>query len=157
MREIKISLETATRWYNGADNELKDLALQTYPELGKKLKNWEDLKKIKGYYINNNSYISYIESASTFNEYSNLFKTEKQAKSAVAMAKLSQLMSVYNDGWVADWSDFRQDKYCICFKDKKLQVFLYVNIKQFLTFKTVELAEEFLENFREDIETYFNF
>jgi len=32
-REIKISRETAERWYNGCDKELKELALQTYPEL----------------------------------------------------------------------------------------------------------------------------
>jgi hypothetical protein len=32
-REIKISRETAERWYNGNDKELKELALQTYPEL----------------------------------------------------------------------------------------------------------------------------
>lgn len=32
-RPIKISKETATHWYNGEDNELKQLAIQTYPEL----------------------------------------------------------------------------------------------------------------------------
>jgi hypothetical protein len=32
-REIKITRETAERWYNGCDKELKELALQTYPEL----------------------------------------------------------------------------------------------------------------------------
>lgn len=32
-RPIQISQETATRWYNGEDNELKQLAIQTYPEL----------------------------------------------------------------------------------------------------------------------------
>ncbi len=32
-REIKISRETAERWYNGDDKELKELAFQTYPEL----------------------------------------------------------------------------------------------------------------------------
>lgn len=32
-RPIQISKETATRWYNGEDNELKQLAIQTYPEL----------------------------------------------------------------------------------------------------------------------------
>jgi hypothetical protein len=32
-REIKITRETAERWYNGNDVELKELALQTYPEL----------------------------------------------------------------------------------------------------------------------------
>jgi hypothetical protein len=32
-REIKITRETAERWYNQCDKELKELALQTYPEL----------------------------------------------------------------------------------------------------------------------------
>ena len=51
MREIKISLDTATRWYNGTDEELKGLAIQTYPELAKKElpKSWEELGEIKGY------------------------------------------------------------------------------------------------------------
>ena len=44
-REIKISRETAERWYNGCDKELKELALQTYPELKPK---YESGKWYKG-------------------------------------------------------------------------------------------------------------
>jgi hypothetical protein len=46
-REIKITRETAERWYNGNDKELKELALQTYPELKPK---YEVGKWYKGKY-----------------------------------------------------------------------------------------------------------
>ena len=46
-REIKITRETAERWYNGCDKELKELALQTYPELKPK---YESGKWYKGKY-----------------------------------------------------------------------------------------------------------
>jgi hypothetical protein len=157
MREIKISLQTATRWFNGTDNELKQLAIQTYPELVKKQlpKSWEGLGKISGYYINGNcEIIDYSDKVLDTNK--NTFATENQAKSALVMAKLSQLIAVYNDGWVADWSDGNQNKYCIIC-DKSVRIGVYTNLKKFLTFKTRELAKEFLENFIEDIETYFNF
>ena len=158
MREIKISLETAQRWFNGADNELKQLALQTYPELAKKElpKKWEVLDVIKGFYINNTSIICNSYTATIPNN-RNVFATFKQAESIIAMAKLSQVMAVYNDGWVADWSNVMQDKWRIVFHLRKPMVEKNIRYKEFLTFKTEELAEEFLTNFREDIETYFNF
>ena len=158
-RTIKISLETATRWANGSDNELKELALQTYPELAKKQlpKSWEELGVISGYYIEPNSEISEYEvEPPLVNKHQNIFATKNQAKSALAMAKLSQVMAVYNGNWQADWSDFNQNKYCICFNGK-LSIFIHGIKKHFLSFKTKELAEEFLTNFKEDIETYFNF
>jgi hypothetical protein len=160
MREIKISIETATRWYNGADNELKDLALQTYPELGKKQlpKSWEELDIIKGFFVQDDSVIWTADPIKAVPSNQNVFATKKQAKSALAMAKLSQVMAVYNDGWVADWSDVTQPKFCIFIDEgKKLVVGCFHNQKQFLTFKTRELASEFLENFREDIDVYYNF
>jgi hypothetical protein len=35
-KTIKITIDTATRWYNGENAELKELALQAFPELGHK-------------------------------------------------------------------------------------------------------------------------
>jgi hypothetical protein len=159
MREIKISIETATRWYNGTDNELKDIALQTYPELGKKQlpKSWEELEVIKGFFVQNDSVIWNADPLKVVPSNQNVFATENQAKSALAMAKLSQVMTVYNDGWVADWSDGNKLKWCILFVQKNLKIHTSFLSKHFLTFKTKKLAQEFLENFREDIETYFNY
>jgi hypothetical protein len=160
MREIKISIETATRWYNGADNELKDLALQTYPELGKKQlpKSWEELDIVKGFFVQNDSVIWTADPVKAVPSNQNVFATENLAEShGKAAAKLSQVMAVYNDGWVVDWNDAMQDKWCILFVQKNLKIHSGFVTKHFLTFKTEQLAEEFLSNFREDIETYFNF
>jgi hypothetical protein len=160
MREIKISIETATRWYNGTDNELKDLALQTYPELGKKQlpKSWEELDIVKGFFVQNDSVIWTADPVKAVPSNQNVFATENQAEShGKAASKLSQVMAVYNDGWVADWNNGNQLKWCILFVPKNLKIHTSFVTKHFLTFKTKELAKEFLENFREDIDVYYNF
>jgi hypothetical protein len=159
-RSVKISLETAQRWYNGTDKELKELALQTYPEVAKKElpKKWEELKKISGYYHPRPFVkIQRVYESENSLENHNVFATEKQAKSALAMAKLSQVMAVYNDGWVADWDNEDECKFCIVFVSDSIVInFVYLT-KHFLALKTEELAKEFLTNFKEDIETYFNY
>ena len=153
MREIKISQETASRWYNGTDSELKELALQTYPELAVKElpKNWEDLGRISGYYVNARSEVVIDGGATNFKN-RNFFATEEQVEASIAMAQLSQLMAVYNDGWVADWSD-GISKDCLCrFGDKfTLEIRSYYG--SFLTFKDRKTAELFLENFSSLIQT----
>ena len=158
-RNIKIDITTAQRWAEGTDKELKELALQTFPELAKKQlpKKWEDLKEIQGYYVTQNSKISTPLSNLVLIEKHNIFATHNQAKSAIAMAKLSQLIAVYNGDWVADWKNLNQNKYCIVSDGKCLSIFKYLMIKEFLAFKDMETAEEFLNNFRDDIETYFNY
>lgn len=157
-RNVKISLETATRWHNGTDNELKELAVQTYPELAKKelLKSFEELDKISGYYISTYSEL-YNSTGMNVERNHNTFATENQAKSSIAMAKLSQVMAVYNDGWVADWSKDSENKYCLYMVRNKIILQRLTIEKRFLAFKSNEIAEEFLANFREDIETYFNY
>lgn len=115
------------------------------------------MEVIKGYYLDIYSCIHDIKT-SPRKTYINIFATKNQAKSALAMAKLSQVMAVYNDGWDADWSDVTQPKFCIFMEEgKKLVVGCFHNQKQFIAVKTDWLAKEFLTNFKEDIETYFNF
>jgi hypothetical protein len=127
MREIKISLETAQRWYNGQDTELKELAVQTYPELAKKElpKTYEEL----GHIITS-------------------FATNEQVLAVDAMRKLSQLMAVYNDGWIPDYKD-NTDKYGLYFESERIIIGYLVNCRCFLIFKTKEIAKEFLENFKD--------
>jgi hypothetical protein len=130
-RNVKISLETAQRWCNGTNNELKELAVQTYPEVAKKElpKSWEELGKPYATFIN-------VEQGDAFE----------------ALHKLSQLIKVYNDGWKPDWSD-SEYKYCVGFTNEKLDIGNWIDYKQFLAFKDKKTAELFLENFRELIET----
>lgn len=81
----------------------------------------------------------------------------REIKISLETAQLSQLMAVYNDGWTADWSDNSQVKSCIKCFDGELSVDNEYSYKYFLTFKTPELTEEFLENFKQLINTYYKF
>lgn len=122
MRNIQLSLETANRWYNGQDQELKDLAVQTYPELAKKElpKSWEEL-----------------------NLHINAFATKEQAEASIALAQLSQLLAVYNDGKTELTHYIRIKKGC-----NTIKIFSISGLTNFLSFKDYETAELFLKNFR---------
>jgi hypothetical protein len=153
-RNVKISLETAQRWYNGTDKELKELAVQTYPELAKKElpKSWVELENITGYYLNLESKAKFIHDCHTDKTNSSIFATKEQAEASIAMAQLSQLMKVYNDGWEPDWSDKTKNKFCIDTECGKISKYTYTITGKFLSFKDVKTRDLFLENFRELIE-----
>lgn len=112
-------------------------------------KTWEELNKINGYYISGHSRIENLDtSVGCIDINKNVFATEEQAKATIALAQLSQLMHVYNDGWVPDWNDDNM-KYCIkYYKNEIITERRYV-YSLFLAFKTNELAETFLENFKD--------
>ena len=119
-RNVKIKLETANRWYEQGD-EFKEMALSAFTEaeLNPIRNEWESMfvgKKIKGYFIDHDesSIIFFDSEENQFtddyeigSDFKNIFKTEKQAKSALAYAKLTQLMALpeYNGDWVPDWND----------------------------------------------------
>jgi hypothetical protein len=132
------------------NEELQAFAKELYPELGKKElpESWGELGYIQGYYVAPSSYVSdYNNIAANSNK--NTFATKEQAEAAIAMAQLSQLMKVYNDGWEADWNNYNQLKYCIGFTRENLEIDNWIDYRQFLAFKDQETAELFLENFRE--------
>jgi hypothetical protein len=152
MRNLELSQETAKRWYEGTDEELKQLALQTYPELGKnKLPiTWNGLEQVYGYYIDSHSIIKkdggYVHSRNR-----NLFATKEQAEASIALAQLSQLREVYRDGWKPDYYD-NETKYAISICTDKILTTLNANIPYFLSFQDRETRDLFLENFRDLIE-----
>lgn len=75
---------------------------------------WEDIKRINGVYINSLSDIAPISGKSEDETDVNIFIDEKHAKSALAMAQISQLMPYYG-GPITDkeWKDAGKIKYCI--------------------------------------------
>ena len=154
MKTIKIDKATAERWLQSEVQELKDLALQTYPELGKKElpKTWQELEKISGYYVQGNSEI--VKSSNYYAEdgNQNIFATKDQAEASIALAMLSQLREVYRAGWKPDWTDGYQGKYCIDFFKNKIETNVYARLGSFLSFQSEEIQDLFLENFRELIE-----
>ena len=112
-------------------------------------KSWEDLKILNGYYVNDSSEVDIFESYTTDEYNKNVFLTKEEAEACVALAQLCQLRERYNDGWKPDWEDYNETKYCIEFCQGRIETVDRVNCHKILTFKTEELRDKFLENFRD--------
>ena len=143
-RLIRISLDTAKRWYEQG-GELKDMALGAFnlEELGVKL-------------------------PITFEEYLEWFKKWSIKVDAVdyidknpqidALKKLILLRDFYNNSWKPDWYNIIENKYHIKKDYDREAKVLSFNVElsfrplTFLTFNNSEYAYEFLTNFRDLIE-----
>ena len=110
-------------------------------------KSWEGLKWIKGFKVGEHNMIVEKKDA-TYNFNASLFATKEQAEASIALAQLSQLMAVYNDGWVADFCDCSEVKHIILFNEDLPILSQTYSLRNFLAFKDKETAKEFLKNFR---------
>lgn len=87
----------------------------------------------------------------------NLLPNNKAAEQHLALMQLHQLRDCYRQGWVPDWKNSSK-KYAITrvynFIDYKIKLKIdeYIHTTLFLTFPTLEIAQEFLNNFRDLIE-----
>ena len=84
----------------------------------------------------------------------NVLPDRATAEAVLALCQLIQLRNCYNGDWVPDWSDGGQIKYCICFDGTEniKKNWFGISIYSVLYFKTEELRDEFLRNFRPLIE-----
>lgn len=125
-------------------------------------KRWRDNKdaNVRGYYIDP---ISIIKYSSGYKDYKNtasnynLFATEKLAKSALAMAHISQIMA--NDerfgGVITDkeWND-NSDKFIIYRYRDEIGTDQYCSTNAFLAFHTPEQRDLFLEENEDLVKDY---
>ena len=120
-------------------------------------KKFEELRVTEGFRISNNGKVLVCE----FNNpnISDSYHSEKEALSAIAMAKLSHLKAAYNEGWVPDWKDRSQIKFVIrrarTTNDEQLHPYTTAHIFEYLTFKDASTRDLFLSNFRTLILQYF--
>lgn len=125
----------------------------------KEIKTFEDLTSVSGYYISNiNSEINSVGELSADETAYNVFLTKKQAKSALAIAQISQLMPHYG-GEITDeeWRDDSIDKYVIYRDGDKLEtnfIFSYSSF-HFVAFHTKEQRNEFLKCNERLVKNYF--
>lgn len=126
-------------------------------------KKWRDNVDniISGYFINDASEIISIvtEEENPNEDYNyNVFATKKQAKSALAMARISQIMA--NDerfgGAITDeeWQDASTTKYIICRWGDKIQTDFGYTSYHFLAFHTKEQRYLFLQENQDLIKDY---
>lgn len=86
------------------------------------------------------------------------FKTVEEAKQydkeRKLLKKLKDWAKKYNEGWTPYWENFREAKYNIAYEYRKFVVspaFAYQEILKLPYFKTREIAEQFIEEFGEEI------
>lgn len=124
---------------------------------------WSDKEKvdIEGYGISIDSITNYCFVKRTVDDYC-LFKTEKQAKSARAMAKITQIMAndIKNFGGVVTDEEWTDDnwKYVIfrsCNHNNRIAVTAVYCDYHFLAFHTAAQRDLFLEKYRDLVSDYF--
>jgi len=146
---IKLTLATAKQLYQegGAG---KAFALDNYneTELTKPIlpNTWEELNNIDGTFVEKESMLTSICDYNTTTWNKNIFATKEQAQASIAMAQLSQLMAVYNEGWTPDWTK-ENPKMCISINRDKIFTHTDTTHKKFLCFKTAKMRNIFAKNF----------
>ena len=122
-------------------------------------KSWEDLGIIRGFYVNAHSEVRDFEGCTSKESNKNTFPTKEEAEACLALAQFCQLRDRYNDGWKPDWENRAQNKFIIYIHPNnkilfdKISANTHAISRHLLTFKTEELRDKFLENFRDLIET----
>jgi len=117
-------------------------------------KKWEDLENVNGYYVDSWGDVRCYYGVNTPDHTNkNIFPTKEEAEACLALAQLCQLRDRYNEGWKPHWEDYNETKYCIEFCQGRIETIDRVNCHKILTFKTEDLRDKFLENFKDLIET----
>ena len=162
-RSVKIDIETAKKWYNGSDENLKTLALQVFSEeeltYNGLPNNWEEFCKNHHTCENDGcvDIFSYIVTCSNNHVRSSLFDknllpNKKYAEGLLALCQLTQLRDCYRQGWVPDWNNCEDIKYSIVVQYNKITSIDTWNVQSFLSFQTSEIRDKFLNNFKDLIE-----
>jgi hypothetical protein len=110
-------------------------------------KSWEELERIKGYWVDGGCLIHKYNDAKCNSFNKNTFATEEQAIAFIALAQLSQLREVYRDGWEHSFPC-----YVINRKNGELYTMKCMQANYFLSFQSEEIRDEFYNNFKDLIE-----
>ena len=163
-RTLEITLAMAKEWYKGDNNALKELALQAFNESELKriscVKSWEEFCKcydISGveYFIGHLSNISTIEQGCRdVKADRNLLATKEDAEAFLALIQLKRLRDQWWESlnWNPGYTDYKHNNYAIIKFNDEIIVDAVFKFYSFLIFPTREIAEEFLNCFKDLIE-----
>lgn len=83
---------------------------------------------------------------------STLIESAEEAQAFRALMQLRQLRKVYIRGWKPNWESAYAKKYCINLVRNNFKIDTYWEAAHILSFPTYELAEQFLNNFKDLLE-----
>lgn len=153
-RTIELSLETAIKFYKRG-GEFKELALSAYTKeeliMASLPTSWDEFCKLhpvkKGeVWIGSREEIGIATENSLARKYRNWLPSKESAKKHLALMQLEQLRDCYRQGWIPSEEDFTA---CIKKIDKNnaFVAWLSSSCRSFLSFKDIETATLFAENF----------
>lgn len=119
------------------------------------VKSWADMTKTDGFFITNDARIIPIQvSVSDFDKEQerNVFLNEKYAKSALALAQISQLLPYYDTN--VDWDDSDKPKWCIVCRGNEADITDFYELRHLLAFNTEAEAECFLKHNEQLVKDY---
>ena len=165
-KNIAITLQEAKEWYKGDNPTLKELALKAFTKeelVRQELpKTWDEF--CEKYYIKEKE--AFINSASdivSLNNYfsnrtfrlcdgdKNLCTSAQEAEAFLALMQLRQLRKAYVKEWKPNWT-CDSTKFCIIVDVDRIRVTDHYYCSRNLSFPTYELAEQFLNNFKDLLE-----
>ena len=123
-------------------------------------KTWEEFceqNKVKKseYFINNSSYIANVWADGSNERHKNygrnILPNKQAAEQHLALMQLHQLRDCYRQGWVPDYLG-ESWKWHITKYYNKPVIDTACNFSEFLSFQSLEIAKDFLNNFRNLIE-----
>lgn len=127
------------------------------PKKSPKFSDYDGSYSINGFYINTNSNIHTFRSTN-FPANRDLFATEQQAKSALAMSQISQIMAndVRFGGAITnqEWKNCRMNKFVIGRYRNEIEFLTNSLVYTFLAFHTSEQRDLFLEENRQLVTDY---
>ena len=147
-KEIKITIPEGYE----IDKEKSSFERILFKKKEATINSWKDLKKIEGYYISTSSYIADSGLVAPHQEHKNIFLNEKYAKSALALAQISQLLPYYDTD--VKW-DSTTPKHCIYRQKGKIAINTLISSFEILAFNTREEAERFLKYNEQLVKDYF--
>jgi hypothetical protein len=163
-RNITISLTTAKEWYKGDNNALKELALQAFTETELQgiacVKSWNEFcekynNKNNDYFIG--TYSNPVPSdigGRDIKKDRNLLATKEDVEAFLALIQLKRLRDQWweNLNWKPGYTGYDNAKYSIVLRENKIHIDTVYVFNRVLSFPNKEIAEDFLNCFRDLIE-----
>lgn len=139
MKELKIEVPEGYE----IDKENSSFEKIVFKEKKHEVNCWEDLKHVTGWYITDNSCLVPTPVGLVKPHNHNVFLNEEYAKSALALAQISQLLPYYDTN--VDWTA-SNEKFCISCLNNKIEVRTWERIYHVLAFNTKSEAIRFLKH-----------
>jgi len=158
-RTYRKASEIEKLWMEECINRMEFISLQKfiaeYPNCSKPQlpKSWEEYGHIQNhYFLQESGCIARVKSKlvnSTEIAANGVLPSEDLVNANIALCKLICLRDKYNDGWKADWSYNKEYKYLIYIENGKIATERALVIQRILHFKTSELRDLFISNFKD--------